>query len=223
MQKRLEPFWYGSARAVYKYDRRHRYEVPAAPEVRAVTVYEHEHAVAEGHTFPLDALEHCVEELHREIMLDPLSGEERDLHKYLGFTGNDVADLKALGAGGALVQSPEVRSSFVVGKLTQALMKTIQADKIYEEHIEVEKVVLYFRPVHVFEFLWKGRDKRSVVELDALTGELRAEPGHIKKQLTQVLDNDDLFDIGADAVGTFVPGANIAIKLGRLAARKALK
>ena len=38
-----------------------------------------------------------------------------------------------------------------------------------------------------------------------------------------VLENDDLFDIGADAVGTFVPGANIVIKLGRLAARKALK
>ena len=38
-----------------------------------------------------------------------------------------------------------------------------------------------------------------------------------------VLENDALFDIGADAVGTVLPGANIAVKLGRLAARKVMK
>jgi hypothetical protein len=102
-------------------------------------------------------------------------------------------------------------------------MKTIQADKIHEQHIDVEQVLLYYRPVFAFEFLWKARDKRSVVEFDALTGEMRAEPGQLKRHIVNVLNNDDLFDIGADAVGTFVPGANIAVNLGRLAARKALQ
>ncbi len=36
-------------------------------------------------------------------------------------------------------------------------------------------------------------------------------------------ENDVLFDIGADAVGTVLPGVNVAIKLGRLAARKVVK
>lgn len=222
-QKRYEPFWYGSARAVYKYDRRHRYEVPVAPEVCGVKVYDKEHEVEKGHAFFLDALEHCEEELTQEMMLDPQNGHERDYRKYLAFTGKEIENLQALEGEGIHVVLPEVRSSFLVGKLTQALMKTIQADTIYEQRIEVDKVILYYRPVYAFEFFWKSRDKRQVVELDALTGELRAEAGQITRQITSVLENDDLFDIGSDVVGTFVPGANIAIKLGRLAARKALK
>lgn len=221
-QKRYEPFWYGAARAFYKYDRRHRYQVPVAPEVQAVTIYENEHAV-EKHAFPLDAIEHCEEELVQELMLEPQHGHERDYKKYLAFSERQAENLEALRAENTLVVFPEVRSSFLVGKLTQALMKTIQADKIYEQRIDVDKVILYLRPVYAFEFFWKSRDKRQVIEFDALTGELRAEAGQIKKQLTDVLENDDLFDIGSDVVGTFVPGANIAIKLGRLAARKALK
>lgn len=221
-QKRYESFWYGVARAHYKYDRRHHYEVPVADQVQAVTVYEKEHPV-EKRVFELDAIEHCVEELTKELMLDPENGHEHDYHRYLAFTGRELESLESLRAPGILVEVPEVRSSFLVGKLTQALMKTIQADTIHEQRIEVEKVTLYFRPVYAFEFHWKTKDKRQVIELDALTGEQRAEAGQIKKQLTDVLENDDLFDIGSDVVGTFVPGANIAIKLGRLAARKALK
>jgi hypothetical protein len=222
-QKRYEPFWYGSARAVYKYDRRHRYEVPVAPEVRAVTLYEKEHEVEKGHAFHLDALEHCEEELTQELMLDPQNGHEREYHKYLAFTGKEVENLQALEGEDTVVVHPEIRSSFLVGKLTQGLMKTIQADQIHEQRIEVDKVILYYRPVYAFEFFWKSRDKRQVIEFDALTGEMRAEAGEISRQITNVLENDDLFDIGSDVVGTFVPGANIAIKLGRLAARKALK
>lgn len=221
-QRRFEPFWYGSARAIYKYDRRHRYEVPAAPEVQSVTIYDRDHAV-EKKVFQLDAMEHCEEELTRELMLEPQHGSERDYRRYFAFPGKEVENLQTLQTGDTMVVLPEVRSSFLVGKLTQSLMKTIQADTIHEQRIEVDKVILYLRPVYAFEFHWKSRDKRQVIELDALTGELRAEAGQIKKQLTGVLENDDLFDIGSDVVGTFVPGANIAIKLGRLAARKALK
>lgn len=222
-QKRYEPFWYGSARAVYKYDRRHRYQVPTAPEVRTVTFYETEHTVEKDHTFAFDALEHCEEELTKELMLEPQHGAERDYKKYLAFTGKEVENLDALRDEATLLVVPEVRSSFLVGKLTQALIKTIQADKIYEQRIDVEQVILYFRPVYAFEFWWKTKDKHQVIEFNALTGEQRAEPGQIKKQISGVLENDDLFDIGSDVVSAVVPGANIAIKLGRLAARKALQ
>lgn len=222
MQKRFEPFWFGAARAFYKYDRRHHYQVQTAPEVQSVTLYEHEH-LAEKNAFALDAMEHCQEELTKELMLEPQNGNERDYKKYLLFPRRQPENLDALGAGGTLVVMPEIRSSFLVGKLTQALMKTIQADKIFEQRIDVEQVILFYRPVYAFEFLWKPKDKRQVIEFNALTGEQRAEPGQIKKQISGVLENDDLFDIGSDVVSAFVPGANIAIKLGRLAARKALK
>lgn len=224
-EKRYEPFWYGAARAFYKYDRRHRYEVGVAPEVESVTVYEHDHAVdkEKGRHFALDAMEHCEEHLERQLMLDPFKGDEHDYARYLGFDKEQVADLEALRQGGAAVISPEVRSSFLVRKLAGTLMRTFQADKIYEERIDVDEVVLYYRPVYAFEYLWTGRDKRAVVEFDALTGDVRAEPGQIKKQVATVLENDALFDIGADVVGTVLPGANIVVKIGRLAARKALE
>jgi hypothetical protein len=224
-EKRFEPFWFGSARARYTYDRRHRYEVQVVPEVQSVMFYDHDHAVQRerGRSFQFDAVEHCVGESQRELMLDPVRGDERDYAKYLAFGKSDVPNLEALQAGGALVLSPEVRSSFLVRKLVQMLMKTFQADKIHEERIDVEQVILYYRPVYAFEYYWKAKEKRSVVEFDALTGEARAESGQIKKQVVNVLENDALFDIGADAIGTVLPGANIAVKLGRLAARKVVR
>lgn len=221
-EKRYEPFWYGSAQALYVYDRRHRYDVPVADEVQSVTLYDLEHGV-DKKVFHIEAMEHCREEIKKEMMLEPQHGNERDFQKYLAFPAREVDSLETLCKEGTNVVMPEVRSSFLVGKMTQALMKTIQADKIHEQSIDIEKVILYLRPVYAFEFFWKPKDKHQVVEFDALTGELRNEPGQMKKQITGVLENDDLFDIGSDVVGTFVPGANIAIKLGRLAARKALK
>jgi len=73
------------------------------------------------------------------------------------------------------------------------------------------------------EYLWKPRQKQQVLEFDALTGEVRSVGGEIKRQVVRILENDALFDIGADAIGTVLPGANIAVKLGRLAARKVVK
>ena len=224
-EKRYEPFWFGEASAHYTYDRRHRYEVPVALEVQSVTIYDQEHPIQNGHgrLFQLDAVEHCVETLTRQLMLDPVRGEERDYGKYLTFGKKDVPDLEALRADGAAVISPDVRSSFLVRKLAQQLIKTFQADKIYEERIDVDPVILYYRPVYAFEYYWKPKDKRSTVEFDALTGEVRAEAGQLKKQVVNVLENDVLFDIGADAIGTVLPGANVAVKLGRLAARRVVR
>ncbi len=47
--------------------------------------------------------------------------------------------------------------------------------------------------------------------------------GEIKKKIVRVLENDTLFDIAVDAVGTFFPHVNVAIKLGRLAARRSIE
>ncbi len=225
IQKRFEPFWYAAATARYVYDRRHTYRVEVAPEVRSVTVYGNDlEATGErGRSFQLDAMEHCVEEIHRELILDAQRGEEADFRKYLAFPVNIVADVAALSAGGALVVAPEARGSFVVRKLVSLLVKTFQADKIHEERIDVEQIALYYRPVYAVEYLWKPKEKSKVLEFDALTGDVRAEGGEIKRQVVRVLANDALFDIGADAIGTVLPGANIAVKLGRLAARKVVR
>ncbi len=224
-QKRLEPFWYASATARYVYDRRATYRVPVSPEVQSVLVHENDYAVSgdKNRTFALGGLEHCIEEMRQELFLDAVSGKDVKMEKYLTFPKNVVPDIAALEQNGTVVTAPEVRGSFVVRKLVSLLMKTFQADKIHEEKIDVAEVSLYYRPIFAIEYLWKAKDKKQVVEFDGLTGEIKAESGEIKKKVVGVLENDALFDIGADAVGTFFPGVNVAIKLGRLAARKTIK
>jgi hypothetical protein len=221
-QERFEPFWFAAATARYVYDRRHIYSVEVAPEVQAATVFGHDLPVTPDRkrAFALESLDHCSEDLRRELFMDAQHGSELDYSKYLKFGRNPVPNLAALEQNGAMAVAPEVRGSFVVRKLAQLLMKTFQADAIHEERIDVEQIVLFYRPVYAIEYLWKARQKTQVLEFDALTGDIRAEGGEIKKKVVRVLENDALFDIGADAVGTVLPGANIAVKLGRMAARK---
>ncbi len=225
IQKRLECFWFASAVARYVYDRKHTYRVDVAREVQSVTFYGAEHPAAgdKSRAITFDGVERCVEEFRQELTLDAQQGSEVKYDKYLTFPKNGVTDVAALGSDGALVVAPEVRGSFVVRKLVGLLMKTFQADKIVEERIDVEQVALYYRPVIAIEYLWRAKDKKQIVEFDGLTGDIRAEGGVFKHKVVQVLENDALFDIGADAIGTVFPGVNVAVKLGRLAARKALK
>lgn len=224
-QKRLEPFWYAAATAHYEYNRRHTYRVEVKPEVQIVTLYGCEHPVQGDKTrsFSVEGVERCLEEMDQELYLDAQSGNPVKFEKYLGFSKNIVADMETLAQNGTLDTAPEVRGSFVVRKLVSMLMKTFQADQILAERIDVRELSLYYRPIYGVEFLWKAKDKKQVLEFDGLTGEVKPESGELKRKVVNVLENDALFDIGADAIGTVLPGVNVAVKLGRIAARKVIK
>ncbi len=225
IQKRYEPFWGGTASAHYSYDRQHSYRVEVAPEVEAVTVLGKRHEVTRDRagTFQLEVTDHCVENLQVQMTLEATTGNEVDLSRYLTYPRQQVPEVSELEKDDTLVVPPEVRSSFVVRKLISQLMKTFHADRIHEERIDVQEVILYYRPVYAVEYNWKPKNKNQVVEFDALTGESRAEGGEIKKQVRRILEADTLFDIGADTAGMLIPGASIAIKLGRFAAKKAIR
>jgi hypothetical protein len=115
-----------------------------------------------------------------------------------------------------------VRSSFVVRRIIPMLLKTFQADRVLEETVNVETITLCYRPTFAVEYAWAAKQKKQVMVFDALSGAAKAVPGELRKQVAKVLENDVLFDIGADAIGTIIPGANVAIKLGRVAVRKAM-
>ena len=66
----------------------------------------------------------------------------------------------------------------------------------------------------VFEV--KVKDKKGVVEMDAVTGELRNSQA-LMARLSRTVTRDSLFDIGADTVGLLVPGGSIAVKVAKLA------
>jgi hypothetical protein len=70
-----------------------------------------------------------------------------------------------------------------------------------------------------FEFHWRPKDKRGVVEIDAATGAFR-QGGSLLPQIGRVITRDALFDIGADTIGLLIPGGSIAVKVARAALDK---
>ncbi len=220
-QRRLEPFWHVACQARYVYERSRDYTVPASgPEVRQVTVLGQEYTIdsAGGRgSFTLPTLEHCRDEFSSELYLDGVSGAPvTDATAIVGGPRHEVSDLGALGEDDTVVVPPEQRASYVVRQLLASMMKPVQADSITEESMTIQNIDLYYRPWWAFEFHWKPKDKKGIVELDAVTGQMR--PGvALADRVGKIVTRDALFDIGADTVGLLVPGGSIAVKVAKLA------
>jgi hypothetical protein len=222
-QRRVEPFWHVSGRAQYVYERSRDYSIVAsAPEVREVTLL--------GATFPVKgtspgiftvpAVEHCREELAHVLDVDARTGARvADAAIVLSGPRDEVSDPATLSADETIVIPPEQRASFVVRQLLAEMLKPVQADRILEESLTLETIDLCYRPIRAYEFHWRSKDKRGVVEIDAATGAFR-QGGSLLPQLGRVITRDALFDIGADTIGLLVPGGSIAVKVARAALDK---
>jgi len=220
-ERRLEPFWHVAARATYDYERRRDYNVPpSAPEVHAITVdgVRYELSTASGaRGFRMIALEHCHDEFRHDVFVDGTNGESvADGDSMIDNPKVEVGDPATLSNDGTIVVPPEQRASFVVRKALSEVMKPVQADRILEESIALEVTDLFYRPVRAYEFMWQGRDKSGVIEIDTITGQFRQGKALVH-QIRGILSRDLLFDVGADTVGLFVPGGSIAVKLAKAA------
>jgi hypothetical protein len=220
-QRQLEPFWHVGGRALYVYDRSRDYTVPASgTEVREVTVqgesYPVKPAAGRG-AFVIPTIEHCRDEFHEEMYLDGASGASvSDAASIIGGPRQEVTDLATAAQKDTIVVPPTQHASSLVRQLLASLMKPVQADKITEESMTLEHIDLYYRPWWAFEFHWKSKDKRGVVEIDAVTGQMRQGQALMAK-VQRAVNRDVLFDIGADTVSLLVPGGGIAVKVAKLA------
>lgn len=216
-QRRLEPFWHAVCAVRQVYDRTRKFNVPVSgPEVQAVTLQGSDYPIA-NRAFTVEAVEHCREEDRQQLFLDGLSGDKLDLGALVDQPKNEVTDLTMLSQGdNVIVVPPEIRASFVVRQALQPMLKPLQADIVYEEVVTIETLDLYYRPIYAYEFRWKTKDRTAVAEFDAITGEMRNARA-LRPTLRLNVSRDALFDIGADTVGMIVPGANIAVKLAKIA------
>lgn len=220
-QRRLEPFWHVGAHARYVYDRNRDYTVPASgPEVREVTVHGETRPVAAvggRGSFVLSTVEHCRDEFSEQLYVDGVTGAAvSDGAVIVGGPHHEVTDLSSAAEESTVVVPPEQRASFVVRQLLGSMMKPVQADTLLEESVTLDNIDLYYRPWWAFEFHWKPKDKRGVVELDAVTGQMRQGQA-LMARMSRMVNRDTMFDIGADTVGLLVPGGSIAVKVARLA------
>ncbi len=221
-QRRYEPFWHVACVARYVYDRSRKYNVPVGgPEVQEVTLHGEKYAVADmgktGRVFTVSVTEHCNEEWRQEVFADGQTGQTlTDAAALVRGPKVEITDPQVLASDGTIVVPPETRASFVVRQLLNQMLKPVQADVVHEESLTLETTDLYYRPVWAFEFHWKAKDKRGVVEFDAVTGQMRAGQS-LMPRLTKMISRDALFDIGADTVGMIIPGGNLAVKIAKVA------
>jgi hypothetical protein len=220
-QRRLEPFWHVSGRSRYVYDRTRGYTVPASgTEVQAVTVNGSDYPIAAqgpARAFSLPVLEHCIEEFHSEHFIDArVGGEVSDGAQLLAGPRSEVGNPEDLAVNETIVVPPEQRASFVVRTVIGELMRPIHADQLNEETLMLETTDLYYRPVYAFEYKWQPKDRTAVVEIDGATGQTRQAPSLFHEVEGVFSHKDAWFDITADTVGMLVPGANIAMKVGKV-------
>jgi hypothetical protein len=221
IESRLEPFWLINAFTHTVFDRNNTYNVAVGgAEVKSVTLLGQELPVSAnakgGVGIGLNVVEHCVEE-HRASYTFDGSGARLDMNKYLACAKNVISDWSSFAPEGTLVVPPQVHATSVVRTVMSDMIKPVQAQVIHSEQMNLESIQLNFRPVYAFEYEWTPKNKRAVLEFDAVTGDIHTGGRKLSNQIKNVLTRDLIFDVTADAVGLLVPGGSIAVKLVKAA------
>jgi hypothetical protein len=216
-EHRYQPFWHVIAQARYIYDRNTEYLVKTGgSEVKAVTYLEKKHEISKDHIC-LSVTEHCAQEEKEEVFVDAITDKNMpELASYLSFSPKQVTgELKKMVSEDSILVPPQMRISAIMRNTLSKMIKGIQADKIHEETIEVPIVDLYYHPIYAFQYMWKSKGKDAIVEIDAVTGAVRSGSRVFREYFGKVLDQDFLFDLGADAMGLLIPGGSIVVKAAK--------
>jgi hypothetical protein len=205
-----------SSRTVY--DRARRYTVPVSgAEVNSVSVLGQELPVDikdKLSSFSMDAIEHCQQSMRISRAFLGLQGAPADPEKYNPFAKTLIPDLNTFAPEGVLVVLPQLRATAVARQVIGEVLRPVQnAHTIHEERVDVETLDLNFLPVYAFEYERISKSKRTVIEFNALTGEINSGGSRMQDQFKGIVTRDLIFDVTADAVGMLVPGGSIAVKL----------
>ena len=95
------------------------------------------------------------------------------------------------------------------------LIKPFHADKIIQETVEIKKLALYFRPIYTFEYTQSVSNIKKIIEVDALSGEVRKGGRQFREGLKEVVPEDALFDVGTELASIVIPGAGFAAIVGK--------
>jgi len=217
-EKRYQPFWHIICSSCYVYERRRQYPLKVSgPEVESVSIEGMQYDATTG-TITLSGLEHCREEVRNEVMIDGLTNKPTpDLSSYLGYSKTEIAedDLDDFQPTDTIVVPPQARATAVVRDILIGMIKSVQADRIIEDRIDVERVDLYYRPVYAFQYRWHAKEKEAIVEYDGMTGKMQTGGKTFQQYAGKILDPEFLFDISIEAVDLLVPGGGLAIKLAK--------
>jgi hypothetical protein len=220
MQKRFDPAWHVVAHKRLVFHRRREYRVPVADVVvRRVTIGGTDYEIAPGSPgqFRVTGTEHCEEDVRTETLVDAVKGTELASRAIAGAEREEIVDLTGFAPPGAVVVAAELRASTIAQRAIQKLMTSYEADQIDEEAIEIEQLNLLYHPIYTFQYVWEAKGKQAVVELDAVSGEAKTSESNLQQQIRQfshMVKPEMLFDLGAETIGSLVPGGTIVLRIG---------
>jgi hypothetical protein len=215
-QKRYEPFWHIVGEGVQEYKRRTPYSFHVKQEVRSV--------MFNGKTIPVDedhldchfeAEDHCFEQYSKEALRSAVHEQEKNLDRYLGSKRHKARNLESVENKDTIIEPINIRASYIVNLLIKELVRPIQADKIIQEFVEIKRLALILKPVHVFEFKEEGAEKGKTIEVDAVTGIWRRGERLLTREMKKHLVSEGMFEIGSEIAATLIPGAGVAAVIGK--------
>jgi hypothetical protein len=215
-QKRYEPFWHLIGESVQEYKRHTAYGFSVRPEVRSVTFNKKTIQVDEQEPIcHFEAEDHCFEQYSKEILQSAVHEKEKDLERYLGGKRKTIKNLTSIEDRQTMVEPITIRASYLVNQLIKDLIKPIQADRILQEFVEIKRLALLLRPVHVFEFREEGAGSGKTIEVDAITGAWKRGERFLTPDMKKKLLSDGMFEVGAELAAAVIPGAAVAATIGK--------
>jgi len=221
-EKRYEAFWHIVGNSYFEYKRKVIYKVPVETVVDDVEFMVKNHKVNKAdNTFEISGIEHCRENYREEVMVDAHTDQPKEYTPYLKYPSKVISSTDELTSDGTNAVNLETKASFLVRKIVNSLVKPIKADEVLDEKIAIEELSLYFFPIYTFEYHWKTKDKKVLVEFDGVTGEMR-KGRKLTDKLRNSFTTEELFDFAKEAAN-FFPGVGLAMMAGRKAYQIAKK
>ncbi|MBW3022682.1 hypothetical protein KY308_01085 [Candidatus Woesearchaeota archaeon] len=214
-EKRYEPFWHIIGKSNLEYKRKTEYSFQVKPEVRSVKIEKIDCEIKQGYCSIMGE-DHCFEHEEKEILVDAHTGRDSpEFKKYIEFKSRKIKETEELMKGKNVVFPAKVKASFLVRQLIKDLFKPFEADKIIKEDVIITKLALYFRPIYAFEFIDAKKGKKYILDVDALTGEVKKGGLIVGKGLAEIFAEGDLFEIGTELVTDFIPGTKAGVMIAQ--------
>ena len=209
-EKRYEPFWNIRASRHVKFEVDTNYTAKASnPHALHTTILGQKLDFPPGLSITLTAKEYCEKRVELSEFFAGFKKNNASLSlpayvaKFQHQPSNNEAEPKLL--------LPEITQAFLSQEIKKRLMEPVDASTILDDALELHEILLYYRPVYAFEYAW--RDKRGVVEIDALTGNVNKEGSMLVSKARDMMTRETLLDIGAELANSLVPGGGVLVKL----------
>jgi hypothetical protein len=209
-EKRFEPFWNITAERCSTFEKKAEYRInTVSPYAQSIRMLDQSFELDGKRGLVLSGVESCFKRVAISEYFDGLKRQvsEKSLAEYA-----TKFNKFELGADQILnLVPPEHEAAYLIQQVRARLMEPIQADEMLDDILQISSLTLYYRPVYAFEFGW--RDKRGVVEIDALNGSVNREGSIFGGMAKKLATRDALFDMGAEVANLIVPGGSVVVKL----------